>query len=925
MRRSMNRVCRGLVAGLALMVVPLFSVGSSAAAQSGERAIDPLAWPAASEQCRPWTRWWWLGSAVDKENLTSLLEQYQAAGLGGVEICPIYGAKGYENQFIDFLSPKWVEMLGHTTAEAKRIGLGVDMTTGTGWPFGGPDVSMDDASSKVVLKRFDVPGGSAFKGPLPEGRLQCLQAVSGTGQTVDLAPRVKDGRLDWTAPAGAWRVYAVVEVGPVQRVKRAAPGGAGSVLDPFSVKAMTDYLGRFDRAFMSYRGDMPRCQFHDSYEYFAADWTPDLFTEFQARRGYDLRSHIPALFGEGSEETVARVKCDYRETLSDLHLAYLSRWTEWAHAHGCLTRNQAHGGPGNLIDAYAVSDIPETEIYSRYAESYLPMLKLSSSAAHLKGSTLASSESFTWLGQHFQVALSEVKPAADFLLLSGVNHIFFHGIPYSSKDAPWPGWQFYAAVNFGPEGGLWHDLPAFNRYVTRCQSVLQPGRPANDVLLYLPFHDIWQSPDGLVKQFTTAGEWMKGYPFYDAATLLWEHGYGYDEVSDRFIAQAKCENGKIVLGGNAYSTLVLPGVRLLPFETLARVDDLAAAGATIVILGNPPGDVPGFLDFEKRRDALKQLAGASRTKGGSPLSELPVGKGRLLFGDDLNELLTRAGLKREMMADAGLQFIRRTHEKGYHYFIVNRGEKPVDAWVALGTPAQSAVLMDPMFEDRTGAAALRQAKDGSIQVYLQLQPLESRILRTFTDANASGPRWPYTQPAGQPVALTGNWKVQFIEGGPELPKPYETAALASWTARDDPELKRFAGTARYVLEFDRPSAQADEWVIDLGKVCESARVTLNDAPLGTLFAAPFRVPVGSHLRPGRNVLAVEVTNLAANRIADMDRRGVRWKYFYDANVANLKGKGVLDASAWPLRDSGLLGPVTLHPLKILQNPDPPTR
>src|SRR5207247_2170784 len=158
------------------------------------------------------------------------------------------------------------------------------------------------------------------------------------------------------------------------------------------------------------------------------------------------------------------------------------------HRHGALSRNQAHGAPGNLIDLYAAADIPETEIFARYEERHVPMLTFSSSAAHLSGKRWASSESFTWLGEHFQVSLADLKPAADFLMLSGVNHMCYHGVPYSPEDVPWPGWLFYAAVNFGHNGGLWHDLPAFNAYVTRCQSMLQEGRPADDVLLYFPVH-----------------------------------------------------------------------------------------------------------------------------------------------------------------------------------------------------------------------------------------------------------------------------------------------------------------------------------------------------------------------------------------------------------------------------------------------------
>jgi len=322
-----------------------------------------------------------------------------------------------------------------------------------------------------------------------------------------------------------------------------APGAEGNVIDPYSLAALNRYLSDFDRHFSDYHVAMPRSYFHDSFEYYGAQWTEDFFKEFQARRGYDLRLQLPALLGEGPEEMVSRVKGDYRETISDLHLAFIQRWTAWAHGHGSISRNQAHGAPGNLLDIYAAADIPETEIFGATEEKNIPLNKFSSSAAHLTGRKLASSESFTWLTEHFQTSLSDVKQAADYLFLSGVNHIFFHGIPYSPADAPWPGWQFYASVNFGPQGGLWHELPEFNKYVTRCQSMLQSGMSANDVLLYFPVYDAWQTPGNLIlpnplpKAFTSA------------ALTLWERGYAFDQLSDQFLAKARCVDGRIMLPG----------------------------------------------------------------------------------------------------------------------------------------------------------------------------------------------------------------------------------------------------------------------------------------------------------------------------------------------------------------------------------------
>ena len=393
----------------------------------GQGTSEPT-WPEATKESKPWTYWWWPGSAVDKKGLTEHLEAYHKAGLGGVHIIPIYGVKGAEERFIEYLSPRWMEMLAHTTAEAKRLGMGVDMSTGTGWPFGGPDVSAEDATAAVILKTYDVNGGDIVSEPVKvedEKRkrpavLQALMGFSDKAEIADLTAKVDgDGKLDWTAPAGRWRLYAVFQGLGGKKVERAAPGGAGYIIDPFSRRSLLTYLSRFDKAFSDYKGAMPRAHYHDSYEYGRATWTDDLFEQFEKRRGYDLRRALPALFGEGPEDVVARVKCDYRQTIADLHLeSYIMPWVKWAHGKASLTRNQAHGSPSNLLDTYAAADIPETEIFGpsgfkipglrmdpdfnfHAALNDALMLKFASSAAHVAGSKLASSETCTWLGEHF--------------------------------------------------------------------------------------------------------------------------------------------------------------------------------------------------------------------------------------------------------------------------------------------------------------------------------------------------------------------------------------------------------------------------------------------------------------------------------------------------------------------------------------------
>src|SRR5262249_16722386 len=129
-----------------------------------------------------------------------------------------------------------------------------------------------------------------------------------------------------------------------------------------------------------------------------------------------------------------------------------------------------------------------------------------SSAAHVAGKHLASSETCTWLDDHFLTTLAHAKQRINTTLLGGINHIVYHGTPYSPPDEKWPGFLFYAAVEFCPANSWWDDFAALNQYVTRCQSFLQSGQPDNDVLLYAPFFDRWMQPgNGMMPHFKIGG------------------------------------------------------------------------------------------------------------------------------------------------------------------------------------------------------------------------------------------------------------------------------------------------------------------------------------------------------------------------------------------------------------------------------------
>ncbi|HLZ54984.1 MAG TPA: glycosyl hydrolase [Verrucomicrobiae bacterium] len=873
---------------------------------------DELSWPPITSQSRPWVWWWWPGSAVDPTNITRQLKLFQQAGLGGVQVTPIYGAKGWESHYLQYLSPEWMQMMNDTAGETRRLGLGMDMTLGTGWCFGGPTVSNQDANASVVVKTLSVAGGGKLEEKFNRASNQALMAFSADGQSVDLTRKISaEGEVNWIAPAGTWTVYAISQRPSGQKVKRAAPGGAGWMLNPLYPEAMRDWLRWFDQAFADYRGSLPQAVFQDSYEY-RTDWAPDFFAQFEKLRGYKLQTELPALFGEAGDDHTARVKYDYRRTISDIMVEQSEPiWIDWAHRHGFQTIYQAHGTPGNWLDLYADADIPETEMF--HNDRSILISKFASSAAHVVGRPLTGAETGTWLAEHFTETLAGLKYLADDMFLSGVNHIYYHGCCYSPEAAPWPGWLFYAATEMNPRNSIWHDVPALNAYVARCQSILQSGKPDNDILLYWPVADFWSNPSGRLQPMTVSQtNWFEDQPIGKTAHELWNHGYAFDYVSDAQLLKAKAVNRKIRMAGSEYQVIVVPECKYMPLETFKKLLALAKAGMTVIFEKRLPEDVPGWHDLELRRSELrKELSKIAATKfEGFDFSER-VGDGINVDIGEAERVLPETKVAFEPMVDKGLSFIRRSFDGGWYYFIANRGDKNVDAWITLGRAARSVIILDPM-TGHSGVAASRQSAANSMEVHVQLPAGGSVILRAFASKKVEGPAWTYWRTNGQPVEITGEWSVKFVQGGPTLPEDYRTTKLASWTTFPDTKTQAFAGSADYSLTFDAPSGGNGTYLLDLGSVCQSARVKLNGWDYGTFITPPFCV-VADNLKPTGNKLEVEVTNVSANRIRDLDRRHVHWKYFNDINFVNVDYRP-FDASDWPLTDSGLLGPVTLTPV-----------
>ena len=860
-------------------------------------------WPEVRQEAKAGARWWWLGSAVDKDNLQWAMEQYASHGIGALEITPIYGVQGNERNNIPYLSDQWMAMLREVQANGQRLGIEVDMATGTGWPFGGPWVPLEESACKVVFvnktfsgKQVEALDLSVAEKDAAYCRLNRVMAYW-KGQPYDVTAYVSNGRLTWSPEqmvmaqmkattdktarktltlklkeleTAQWQVVALHIRYGVMKVKRAAPGGEGLVIDHFDRKAVGNYLAHIEAAFERTKTPYPHTFFNDSYEVSEATWTPTLLDEFEKRRGYRLQDYL-LLLQKGDPKIVS----DYRETLGDLLLEnFTQQWTAWAHQHGAITRNQAHGSPANLIDCYAAVDIPEIEGFglselgikglrkdpgkTRKNDSDFSMLKYAPSAAHICGKPYTSSETFTWLTEHFRTSLSQLKPDIDLMFCAGVNHMFFHGTCYSPKDDPWPGWKFYASIDMSPTNSIWRDAPYFMQYVERCQSFLQMGEPDNDFLVYLPVRDMWQKQtDKLLMQFSIHQMGKLAPEFIQSILDIDRAGFDCDYISDKYLLTTTFKDGLLqTAAGTRYKGLVIPECKMMPEKVRQHINQLQAEGAHII--------------YGTRATDLRQAA------------------------------------KPELMKlECGLKAIRRKNATGYHYFIANLTPNDINDRLPLAVSFKSATWFNPLNGDICPATVSGDSID------ICLRSGESMILQTYSEATLQNDKRGMPDDKAIVCALNGPWTLSFTEEAPKVNRTFALDRLQTWETLDDDSAKVTMGTGVYTTKVKLTKKDlTGRWQIDLGDVRESARVYINGQFIGCAWSVPFVLDCKNTLKAGTNEIRIEVTNLPANRIADYDRRGIKWRKMEEINVVDINYKQTTYDS-WAPVPSGLNSEVCL--------------
>jgi len=907
--------------------------------------------------------WWWLNSNVTKEAITRDLEQMKAKGFSGAMIFDAGGANQRGNAQVPdgprFASPRWRQLYKHALNEGRRLGLELGLSIQSGWNLGGPNVTPDFAAKQLTWSEIRIEGPAQYeqKLPLPKNRsdyyrdirvlayptgpetkrnpIQNLELKAGYKELGGSAPDCRfllndhpsspseqdmllgdihdisekmapDGTLKWTVPEGNWTVLRFGYTITNADVSTYSVDWHGHVLDYLSRDAFESYWNEVVEPLLEEAGPLAGTTLKqletDSWECGGMNWSPDFTADFMKYRGYDPIPYLPVFAGKIVENrNVSNAfLADFRKTLGDCVADnHYKVFAEYGHKYNMQIQPESggpHAGPLDAIKNLGNSDIVMGEFWAPSPHRPKPVnrffVKQSSSVAHIYGKKYVGAEAFTTIGPHWNDVLwKSQKPSMDHEFCSGLNMIFFHTFTCSPKEMGIPGQEYFAGTHVNPQVTWWEYSDAFIDYINRCHFLVQQGKFVADVLYYYGDH----VPN--LAQLKEA----------DPAKVL--PGYDYDVTNEDILLQLKVEGGRIVVpGGVRYRLLVLPDHKVLSLAALQKVDQLLGQGASV--LGPKPERLVSLVGGAESRQQFKELAGQLWGDASAASGEKQIGKGRLIWGKTARQVLVEDGISPdcefEAAKDSMLDYIHYRIEGMDVYFVCNQTKQTEDALCRFRITGKTPELWDPVtgqtrrqvaFTDSNGQTGipLRFGPYGSVFIVFTNEEPKPSVIKNIVN---------YTNyvPA---MTITGPWQVQF---DPKWGAPEKVTfdKLTSWTQHSESGIKFYSGKATYrtTFAFEEKIGRRKEYWLDLGKVEDVgiARVRLNGQDLGILWTKPFRVDISDVLKPGRNLLEVDVINSWRNRLVG-DRDIPQSRRYTRTNITI--------RPEWKLLESGLLGPVTI--------------
>lgn len=912
--------------------------------------------PAARLRCY----WWWLNGHTDKATITHDLEQMKAKGFGGVLLVDANGSDQGGNENVPagptFGSPAWMELYTYALREADRLGLDIALNITSGWNLGGPRVTPAEASKLLTWSPTDVTGGKRveLKLPMPavrngfyrqiavlayplehgaEGKANrrglafrtaaaetgfsmppsdwMLKATSAPADTSlkdvqDVSADVRpDGTLEWNAPAGEWEILRIGYTDSDARVSTASGAWQGLAIDYMSRSAFNSYWDRTVAPLIA-----AAKPFHslktlatDSWELGGTNWTDGFADEFRKRRGYDPLPWLPVVTGRVVESPEASTKflADLRRTVADLIVSnHYDLFAERAEQAGLGVQAESggpHGAPLDALETFRRSAVPQSEFWSenphRSTDEERFFTKEAASAANIYGRRFVAQEGETSINRQWSESLAtDLKPTFDMAITEGMNRLVWHEFTSSPASTGLPGQEYFAGTHLNPKVTWWNAGGPFFAYLNRVQYMMQQGMPVDDVLYFYG--------DNIPAFVRLKAD--------DPAHVL--PGYDYDVTNeDALLHTLHAETGKLVgPSGVTWRLLAMPTDGHVSLPALQMIDAYVRHGGTLA--GFAPAGSTGRLQPEEQQrfDALKTDLWGSACAAGSHHA---VGEGEVWCTDQTRSVLQAKGVLPDVEtvgpdavtlsagSKARLDYAHRRGAAADVYFFRNGSANAVKTDVLLRARGEQIELWDAVSGRRYNAADARLQPDGRMRLTLALPAYGSLFVVLTHERGAPLEKQPDVKQveAVQPLAP---WSVTFQPDRGAPAHPVLFPHLTSWTENADAGVRYFSGTATYRTEVLAPQHGAgDEVWLRFSDVREIARVRMNGHEAGTVWAKPLVVRVDPWLKPGKNLLEIEVTNLWPNRIiGDMQPNATA--HITRTNIRSYRADS-------PLLPSGLIG------------------
>lgn len=898
---------------------------------SSEFADPPLA-------SRPGAFWCWLNGNMTAAAITRDLEAMKSKGIMRAEIWDVAAVRN--PSFIpaggSFLADESAALIKHAIAEGRRLKMKIGIVASSGWNAGGSWVTPEWASKSLFYSSVDLTGPQTITLELPfpvlpegcpmkDARTPVFykdvavlafpqtagRKIEDVSRVVNLTSFFKDGKLNWNIPPGKWTILRFVCSNNGQQLIVPSPNSNGLFIDFLDPEATKRHL----KYFMDRLGVTPENSSEAGLGYFEFDsmeltegipWTDSFPSIFRERMGYDLEMYLPILAGWDIQNSTARFRYDFRQTVSDqLIYSHYETGTEFLkNYHAELVAES--GGPGppvwdtcpvDALKALGAVSVPRGEFWIKHRNMFL--IKEVASAAHIYGKNIVDAESFTtW--RRWKDSPFDIKKEVDRAFCEGLNNITFHTFASTNPEDGLPGRTYHAGFDMNPGTTWWDKSKPFTDYLARCSYLLRQGLFAGDVCFYYGdqapnffplFHDVPDKP-----RIPGLG-----------------NGYDYDVVNtDIILNRMSVKDGRLVLpDGMSYALLLLPDQDHMPLRVLRKISELVKAGATVV--GRRPETVPGLNDAEVENTALRQLA--SELWGacdGKTIFENAYGKGFVAWGKSADEVLQKKGVLPDFQSDpaTGIDFIHRTTELGEIYFLRNERE---DSVTATGRFRVSGMFPE-LWDASTGLVTRVErhfTEEGTTSFEIGLPAHGSIFVVFLKDRRKDPPEASSIEPETAHTEIPAPWRVDFPPNW-GAPPSVVMDRLASWTESEDQGIKYFSGTAAYHNTFQLDESSTTQRImLDLGEVRDVAEVFVNGTSAGILWKKPYQADISGLVRPGVNVLKIEIVNLWVNRLTG-DMLADPKDRFCKTN------QSFMVAEVWPggdepfrLQPAGLMGPVTL--------------